>query len=144
VPQYTGFFSSTNIVFPNGTTNAVNLGLLADPNLDSNGNGIPNNEDPDPLFVASEVNFKFAITNISGSIARLSWDSIPSSTNTVYYTTNMMPSTWLVETNFVSPSAVPPVGGWPITNIVYEPLHAAPHGFYRVVVSPNSTDVYGQ
>jgi hypothetical protein len=118
--------------------------LLGDPELDSNGNGTPNNEDPDPIFVQSEVNFQFAITNMPEPIARLTWDSIPSATNTVYYTTNMMPSTWMVETNFVSPSAVPPVGGWPITNIVYEPLHAAPHGFYRVVVSPDNTDVYGQ
>ena len=144
VPSYTGFFSSTNLVYPDGTTNAVNNGLIQDPNLDSNGNGIPNYEDPDPFFATSEVNFKFAITNISGAIGRLTWDSIPSATNTVYYTTNMMPSTWTVVTNFVSPSAVPPVGGWPITNIVYEPLHGSPHGYYRVGVSPNNADVYGQ
>jgi hypothetical protein len=140
VPEYTGYFSSTNVVYLNGTTNTLNLGLLEDPNLDSNGNGIANNVDPDPIFVSSQVNFRFAVTN---SMGRLSWDSIPSATNAIYYTTNMMPSTWMLVTNFISPSAVPPVGGWPITNVVYETLHGPGHGFYRVVVSPNNADVYG-
>jgi hypothetical protein len=49
---------------------------------------------------------------------------------------------WNVVTNFVSPSQVPPAGGWPITNIVFEPI-TGPMTFYRVGVSPNSVDVYG-
>ena len=146
VPQYAGFFSSTNVVYA-GATNTLNVGLLTSPFLDSNGNGIPNAFDPNPLFVPSQVNFKFSLTNIPPEMALLTWDSIPSSTNIILYTTNLsLPmSDWQVVTNFVSPSAVPPVGGWPITNVVVEPLHmTTPHGFYRVTVNPNNADVYGQ
>ncbi len=146
VPQYAGFFSSTNVVFANGSTNAINIGLLSSPFLDSNGNGIPNANDPNPLFVPSQVNFKFSLTNLPPLMAVLTWDSIPSATNTILYTTNMTDQMdWSVVTNFVSPTNVPPVGGWPITNIVIEPLHMTdPHGFYRVRVTPNSATVFGQ
>jgi len=145
VPQYMGYFSSTNMVYPNGTTNTLNTGVVLDPNLDSNGNGSPNPFDPEPIFVPSQVDFKFSFTNNPPPMSGvLTWDSIPSATNTIYYTTNMMAMSWVVVTNFVSPTNVPPVGGWPITNVVIEPLHPVPHGFYRVGVSPNSADVYGQ
>jgi hypothetical protein len=145
VPQYVGHFSSTNILTSNGQTNTINAGLAQDPNLDSNGNGIPNSQDPDPLFESSQVNFKFAITNMPTTIERLSWDSIPSATNIVYYSPMLMTNIWTGVYTNISPSAVPPVGGWPITNIIYEPLHmTSPHGYYRVVVSPNSSDAYGQ
>jgi hypothetical protein len=137
VPEYTGFFSSTNLVYPNGTTNTVNLGLVTSPYLDSNGDGIPNAGEIDPIFVSSQVNFNQTLTN---GMEELTWDSIPSSTNTVFSTTNM--AVWNVVTNFVSPSQVPPAGGWPITNIVFEPI-TGPMTFYRVGVSPNSVDVYG-
>lgn len=144
VPEYTGFFSSTNLVYPNGTTNTLNAGLVNDPQLDSNGNGTPNNTDPDPIFVPSEVDFKFALTNVSSTMmALLTWNSIPSSTNDVLYTTNFMSTNWVVVTNFVSPSAAPPPGGWPITNAIVEPLHmTVPHGYYRVRVIPDNATEY--
>src|ERR1041385_5568065 len=44
-----GFFSSTNIVYPDGSTNRVNTALAQDCNIDSNGNGIPNCSDPAPI-----------------------------------------------------------------------------------------------
>lgn len=137
VPQYTGFFSSTNLVYQNGTTNTLNIGLVTSPFLDSNGNGIPNSADQNPFFVSSQINFNSLMTN---GMDELTWDSIPSSTNTVYLSTNM--ASWNVVTNFVSPSPVPPVGGWPITNILFEPL-VGPMSFYRVAVTPNSVDAYG-
>ena len=138
VPQYTGFFSSTNVVYSNGSTNAINVGLLSSPFLDSNGNGIPNANDPNPLFVPSQINFTSIPTN---SMYELIWNSIPSSTNTVFYSTNMPPA-WMVLTNFVSPTNVPPSGGWPITNILFEP--ATSMIFYKVGVTPNSATIYGQ
>ncbi len=143
VPQYMGFFSSSNVVYMNGTVNRVNAGLVQSPYLDSNGNGIPNAEDPNPLFVASEVNFQAARTN---GMEALVWDSITSATNYILYINcpagGLMPdlskaANWQVLTQFVSPSAVPPVGGWPITNVVFEPLLTKSNQFYRIEVSPN-------
>lgn len=130
VPQYLGYFSATNVVYPDGSTNTVNIGLVDSPNLDSNGDGYPNDSEPDPIFVSSQVNF-MQIGN------ELIWDSIPSATNFVFNSPDM--STWTIYTNFVSPSIVPPVNGWPITNTLFVP----PSGFYKVGVSPNNADVYG-
>jgi hypothetical protein len=44
-----GFFSSTNILYPNGTTNRVNTALAQSCTLDSNGNGVVNCMDPAPI-----------------------------------------------------------------------------------------------
>lgn len=145
VPQYTGFFSSTNMAYPNGSTNTLNIGLVLSPFLDSNGNGSPNSQDSEPVFVPSQWNVRFSLTNNPTTLGVLTWDSIPSATNVVYYSTNMMlpMQDWTVWTNFQSLSQVPPVGGWPITNLITVPLHGAPHGFYHVRVYPNSVDEYG-
>lgn len=133
VPQYVGFFSSTNLVYPNGSTNIINAGVAADPVLDSNGNGIPNEFDPEPLFVQSQLNF-------SQNGDAIMWDSIPSATNIVQNSPNML--VWSVYTNFVSPSAVPPVGGWPIPYNLVVPTNGTV--FYRVIVSPNNADLFGE
>ncbi len=152
VPEYTGHFSSVSVVYANGTTNILNAGLVDSPFLDSNGNGIPNAADPEPIFVPSQINFKFALTNVSGTpMALLTWDSIPAATNYILYVTNlqeymtnMQPQSWMIVTNFVSPATVPPPAGWPITNVLVEPLDlTSPHGYYRAAVSPNTTDLYG-
>ena len=137
VPEYTGLFSSTNIVYPGGVKHSINIGLLDSP-LDSDGSGLANSKNPYPLFVADEINFK---PTVKKSGMQLTWCSIPSSTNSIYYSTNLF--SWTLVTNFVSPSKVPPVGGWPITNVWAEPFHSS-HGYYRVRVSPNAADVYGQ
>jgi hypothetical protein len=44
-----GFFSSTNLLYPDGTTNRVNIALALSCDIDSNGNGIPNCMDPAPI-----------------------------------------------------------------------------------------------
>ncbi len=48
VGAYAGFFSSTNFVYPNGTTNLVNYALVTSCDLDTDNDGIPNCNDPDP------------------------------------------------------------------------------------------------
>jgi hypothetical protein len=68
------------------------------------------------------------------------WDSIPSATNIVQNSPNML--VWSVYTNFVSPSAVPPVGGWPIPYNLVVPTNGTV--FYRVIVSPNNADLFGE
>ncbi len=142
VPEYVGYFSSTNLAYPGGVTEGFNVGLLESP-LDSDGYGVDglpvaNAQNPYPFFIANEINFQQTITK---SGVQLTWCSIPSSTNYVYYSTNML--SWALVSSFVSPSRVPPVGGWPITNTLHEPFSSS-HGYYRVRVSPNSADVFGQ
>lgn len=134
-----------------GYTNVFNLslvktldnktGLAASTTVDSNGNGIPNADDPTPFFTSSQVNLHTG--TVTNNAIPVIWNSIPSSTNYLYRSTTGAsgPFNQLV-TNFVSPPQVPPVGGWPITNIVYDPI-VAPMQFYNVIVVPNSTQFYG-
>ncbi|HTR40226.1 MAG TPA: hypothetical protein VMH87_01245 [Pseudomonadales bacterium] len=145
VPEYVGIFSSTNFAM-GGVSYRVNTGLLQSP-LDSSGYGVngfpvPNAGSPYPFFVANEVNLTPSPFKPGQKTIQLTWNSIPSSTNTIYYSTNM--TSWTAVTTFISPTNVPPVGGWPITNVVNEPIDSSAHGYYRVSVSPNSADVYGQ
>ena len=44
-----GFFSSTNVVFPDGSTNRVNAALAMSCNIDSDGDGQVNCVDPSPI-----------------------------------------------------------------------------------------------
>jgi hypothetical protein len=148
VPMYTGYFSSTNLIYTNAdgtiTTNGpFNAALAQSTTIDSNGNGIVNANDPTPFFVSSEVNFKLTLNN-PPLTALLTWDSIPSATNTVYYRTNLVLGNWLPLTTNISPSLVPPAGGWPITNTITIAVTntSVPH-FYRVRVDPNSALLYG-
>ena len=50
VPNYNcGFFSSTNLVYPDGTTNRVNHGLAVATGIDSDNDGIVNRDDTSPV-----------------------------------------------------------------------------------------------
>jgi hypothetical protein len=143
VPEYAGYFSSTNLVYPDGTTNGpFNAALAQSFDIDSDGDGIANGSDPTPFFVSGEINFKLTVTNKPPLTALLTWDSIPSATNTVDYRTNLVLGNWLPLTTNISPSLVPPAGGWPITNIVADPVTGSSR-YYRVRVDPNSASVYG-
>lgn len=144
VPEYLGYFSSTNIVYPDGTTNTINISLAQSTTLDSDGDGIANAFDPTPLFVSSELDFTLQLTNNPSPTVLIKWHSIPSATNVLLFSTNLMlPSyTWPVLTNFISPSLVPPAGGWPITNTVSDRATNSAR-FYRVRVDPNTTQLYG-
>jgi hypothetical protein len=143
VASYAGYFSATNLVYPDGSTNTVNAALAASTSADSDGDGVVNAHDPTPFFTADEVNFKLTLTNAPAPTALISWDSIPSATNTVLYSTNLLDPFTNVLTQFTSPAAVPPVGGWPLTNVVADPVNPATPRYYRVRVDPNSTQYFG-
>ncbi len=144
VPSYAGHFSSVNVVYPDGTTNTVNAALASSSTADSNGNGIPNGSDPAPFFVSSQIGLNIATTNAPAPAALIRWSSIPGSTNYIYYKTDLASSTWLTLTNFVSPAIVPPAGGWPIINTVFDPMNSSQPRFYNVTVIPNSASLNGQ
>jgi len=155
VPTYAGTFSGTNLVYPNGTTNFVNAALAESPDIDSNGNGSPNDEDPARIFVPSELNFTITLTNLPPKSVKLSWVTVANGTNYVYYRTNLLSPTWMpfnsfknfyynlgsgvmsgtnaAHTNwFASPLPYPsnPTNVW-----IYDTVTNMPH-FYQIVVQP--------
>src|ERR1035437_3966580 len=140
VPTYAGYFSSTNIVNPDGTTNSGNTALAQSTTIDSDGDGIVNANDPTPFFVSGNVNFTATLTNVPPLKVRLQWQTMPDATNYVFYKTNLLAANWLVLTNFITPPA-PPYA--PITTNVLDSVNPAVQKYYRVRVDPNSTDFNG-
>jgi hypothetical protein len=157
--MYAGHFSSTNIVYPDGTTNGpFNAALASSKDIDSDGDGIVNASDPTPFYVQSEVNFTQTMVNRPPLSVLLQWTTIPLATNYIYYRTNLLSPTWLPLTNFdnyyyganvavtnsahvnsfVSPQPWPSIA----TNVwVFDP---ATNGlrYYRVMVNPWLTYPY--
>jgi hypothetical protein len=99
VSGYAGYFSSTNILYPDGKTYSFNAALAASCNFDSNNNGIANCSDPAPIFVLSQ----FSALPI-GKVLNLGWNVNAGgwATNTVYFTPTLVPVNWQVLTQFVS------------------------------------------
>jgi hypothetical protein len=104
-----GFFSSTNMVYGNGTTNRVNYALVTSCDIDSNGNGTPNCQDPSPVpFVSSAaVGLKVDYTTVPTPAALVSWTAFPSSTNSLYTAPVADSTHWELVTNFVYPGMFP-------------------------------------
>jgi hypothetical protein len=158
VPQYVGHYSSEEL-FYNGTTNIVNAALANSPDIDSNGNGIPNGSDPSPFFISSQVDFTPTLTNLPPWSLKLRWQTIPEATNLVQYTTNLLSPAWVNLTNFSAyyySSGVPVPGVYPngfvspqiypgpATNVwVYDAITNSAERYYRVLVNPNATLLYG-
>lgn len=143
IPAYAGHFSSANVIYPDGTTNTVNAALAASTSIDSDGDGTANANDPTPFFTSAQVGLTISATNSPVLAMVIRWNSVPGSTNCVYYMTNVSLGGKFTLTNFVSPSAVPPAGGWPIVNTVLDPINPSQSRFYNVKVVPNSTLIYG-
>ena len=143
VSSYSGFFSSVLVTNSDGSTMYVNAALAQSTVFDSNGNGIPNADDPTPFFSTGDVNFTARSTNAPAPSTLLDWHSIPAATNVIYYSTNLIDPDWMILTNFVNATNVPPVNGWPITNLVAIPINPLQPQFYKIAVIPNN-QFYGQ
>jgi hypothetical protein len=117
----TGFWSSTNVVYSDGTTNRLNAALVASCDIDSNGNGVPNclDTNPIPVLTPASLVLTVAVTNVPPRTAVLSWNTLPLSSNYLYSETSLLPGTnWQLVTNFLSDATI---GGrvtmtYPITN----------------------------
>lgn len=68
VPGYAGFNSLTNVVYPDGSTNALNAALVLSQNLDSDGDGIPNVIDPTPVFLVTTARLPDATNSTPYSV----------------------------------------------------------------------------
>jgi len=104
---YAGAFSSTNMAYPDGTTNRLNQALVESCNLDSNGNGIANCLDLAPILVPSQVDLTATFTNLPPRAVALAWNTIPNSLNSVFFKPSLTATNWQLLTNFVfsSPGA---------------------------------------
>jgi hypothetical protein len=133
VPTYVGRFSSTNLVYPVGVTNVVNAPLAQSSDIDSDGDGLVNAEDPTPFFVPSQFDFSLTVTNVPPLTARLQWNTIPHATNYVWFTTDLASPDWTLLTNFIS-SLPYPSSAAAVT--AFDPVNLTTPHFSRVSVSP--------
>ncbi len=105
VPGYAGAFSSTNMLYPDGTTNLLNLALVQSCSLDSNCNGIPNCADPAPVLVPSQVN---SLVNLTAALTQgtnvvLSWSGVPFRRNYLEFKPSLTATNWEPLTNVTVP-----------------------------------------
>ncbi len=158
VYSYAGYYSSTNLVYADGTTNTVNAALAQSSTIDSDGDGTVNSVDPTPFLEQSEaqiIALTVTKTNLPPLAARVQWATDPTWTNFIYYKTSLLATNWLPLTNFMNyyygnnvaftnaahansfMSPQPYVSGVSeLTNVwIFDPITNVPH-YYRVVVSP--------
>jgi hypothetical protein len=104
-----GPFSSTNLLYPSGTNYSFNRALVASCDIDSNGNGIPNCQDPTPIPTPDTIAVRVRLTNAPSLKALVSWDAPAFSTNYLYTRTNLTSTSWLLVTNFIQGPLMTPV-----------------------------------
>ena len=105
----TGFFSSTNLTYTDGSgTHRLNRALVTSCNLDSNGNGIPNCTDPNPVPVLtpSTLVLRAVVTNGPPRAVVLSWNTIPLVSNYLYAASSLPTTNWQPVTNFLSDATI--------------------------------------
>jgi hypothetical protein len=142
VPQYIGYFSGTNVMYPDGSVVRLNTGVFTgggNGQMSSNGSGVPNANQQAPVFVASQIDFQeFHIANSN----ELTWHSPPGATNFLLYcTTNW--ANWNVAAVVTNSPIVPPPAGWPVTNVIYEPTNGHTAS-YRIKINQDNSILYGQ
>jgi hypothetical protein len=141
VPQYIGYFSGTNVAYPDGSVVDLNIGVFTggdNTRLSSNGTGIPNSSQSAPVFVGSQIDFQ---EFRAGNSNELTWHSPPGSTNFVMYcTTNW--ANWNIAAIVTNSPVVPPPAGWPVTNVVYQPTNANSASF-KIKIDQDNSILYG-
>ncbi|HWW00692.1 MAG TPA: hypothetical protein VNZ64_13425 [Candidatus Acidoferrum sp.] len=127
----TGFFSSINVVYPDGSTNRLNAALVNSCDIDSNNNGIPNCIDPAPISILSPAGLALAVavTYQPAAAAVVSWTAFPSTTNFLYAAPLSGAANWQLVTNFVYS------GRFPSRVAVTDLIKTNAPRFYRVRVS---------
>jgi len=125
-----GPFSSTNLIYPSGTNYSFNRALVISCDIDSNGNGIPNCQDPTPILTPDTIALKVSLTNAPALKALVSWPAPAYSTNVLYTRSGITGGTWVPVTNFIQ-------GPIMTTVTITNPASKAGSGsLYRVMISP--------
>jgi len=128
VASYAGIYSATNLVYPDGTTNAFNAALVQSHNIDSDGDGLVNAADPTPILRSQDLALNVVMTTVPPPGAVVSWRSVPGSTNTLFYRSSLTTPVWLPLTNVVT-------GPMATSVSVFDPMAASGTRYYRVEVS---------
>lgn len=134
VPSFIGPFSSTNITYPSGNTYTFNVALVQSRDIDSDGDGIPNADDPTPIYVPEDAVLAVELnTKLLQPRAMLSWNALAYSTNTIEFKDATSATQWRVLTNYVHGPFTSPVQ-------VYDPITSdSATRLYRLRVSPAPT-----
>ena len=128
VATHAGIYSTTNVVYPDGSTNAFNVALVQSENLDSDNDGLVNAADPTPLV--ANLALAVAITSQPALGAKISWRTVPDSANTVYYKTSPSSAAWLELTNFN-------IGELSTERVsIFDPMSVGGSRVYRVKMTP--------
>lgn len=102
ISSYTGFLSSTNMIYPDGTTNVVNLALAQSCNLDSDQDGLVNCADLTPVLAPSQIRLRLTTPATPTNRVQLAWQTLGGAMNRVEYLTDLSAPAWQPLTNFVS------------------------------------------
>lgn len=128
VATHAGIYSTTNLVYPDGSTNAFNAALVQSENLDSDNDGLVNAADPTPLV--ANLALAVSLTNTPALGASVSWRTVPNSVNTVYYKASPSGTNWLELTNVnVGPFS-------PERISIFDPMSVGGSRVYRVKMTP--------
>ncbi len=130
VQSYTGPLSSTNITYPSSNTYTFNIALVTSKDLDSDGDGIVNADDPTPVYVAESAVLFVSLAAAPQRRVELSWNALSYSSNYLEFKASAGTNTWLTLTNFhMGPYT------WPVT--VTDPVATNGSGrVYRLRVDP--------
>jgi hypothetical protein len=130
VQTYTGPLSSTNITYPSGNTYTFNIALVTSNDLDSDGDGIVNSEDPTPVYVAESAVLSVSLAALPERCVELGWTALAYSSNFVEFKASAGAPSWLVLTNFK-------MGGltWPVSVMDPVPTNGSSR-VYRLRVDP--------
>jgi len=130
VSGYTGPLSSTNITYPSGNTYTFNIALVTSKDLDSDGDGIVNADDPTPVYVAESAVLFISLAAAPGPSVELSWNALSYSSNFLEFKASANSADWQTLTNFhMGPLT------WPVT--IMDPLTTnSASRVYRLRVDP--------
>jgi hypothetical protein len=115
----TGFFSSTNVTYTDGSVHRLNRALVYSCNIDSNGQPYPPTGGvnatcdgtilkPNPIPVLTPASLILTATTVTetnppGRSIVLSWNTIPLSSNYLYSSPSLLSATnWQLVTSFLS------------------------------------------
>lgn len=129
VQDFAGPLSSTNLTYSNGSNYTFNIARVSSFDLDSDGDGVVNALDPEPIYVPSSAGLSVSLAADPLQVV-LQWTALGLATNSLEYKNASGSAEWKVLTNFVHGPFTTPV-------TVFDPLQTnGDSRVYRVRVNP--------